>query len=194
MEPSQIKGALLEYLVHQLLINCGFIPVIADDLYTFERGGLFFVNGKGAAHDADVLMEPPVQMPFSYPTRIIYECKAYESKAGLPVVRNALGLREDINEFEVVTRASLLQRKNNRRAAYAIEKRNRYTYQVGVACIGGFTKPAVEFAANNKIPLLSLEWFLSPSIIDEFQRIAEELVGCSVLTLLGFPLIDVKGA
>ena len=65
------------------------------------------MNGKGAAHDADVFMEPPIQIPFIYPTRVIFECKAYASRAGLPIVRNALGLRQDINEFEIVTKESL---------------------------------------------------------------------------------------
>jgi len=168
---SQAKGALLEYLVRRLLFKCGFIPVVADNMYTYRRGNLFFVNGRGAAHDADVFMEPPIQMPFIYPTRVIFECKAYSSRAGLPIVRNALGLREDINEFEIVTKESLEKRRNNRRADYAVEKRDRYNYQVGVAGVGGFTRSAVEFATNNKIPLLSLEWFLGPNIIRQFSRI-----------------------
>ncbi len=174
MNASNIRGALLEFLVRQLLANCGFFSVTADNIYTFVRGDLFFINGRGAAHDADVLMEPPVQMPFTYPTRILYECKAYTSKIGLPIVRNALGLRYDINEFEVVTKDSLLERQNNRRADYAVEKRTRYYYQVGVANTGGFTKPAVEFSANNKIPLISMHWFLSPSTINIFSEIDEE--------------------
>ncbi len=68
MKASNIKGALLEYLVRRLLGNCGFHPVYLDNLYTYVRGDLFYVNGRGAAHDADVLMEPTVQMPFSYPS------------------------------------------------------------------------------------------------------------------------------
>lgn len=176
MNASNIRGALLEFLVRRLLANCGFFSVTADNIYTFVKGDLFFINGRGAAHDADVLMEPPVQMPFAYPTRILYECKAYTSKVTLPIARNALGLRQDINEFEVVTKDSLLERKNNRRADYAIEKRNRYYYQVGVASIGGFSKPAVEFSANNKIPLISMAWFLSQPIIDTFHDVDQEYV------------------
>ncbi len=171
MNASQVRGALLEYLVRSLLINCGFIPVKADGLYTYESGGLFYVNGRGAAHDADVLMDPPVQMPFTYPTRLLFECKAYNTKTTLATIRNALGLRHDINEFEIVTRQSLAQRRNNRRAEYAIENRSRYNYQVGVACTKEYSKPAIEFAANNKIALLSLSWFLSPSIIGLFDSI-----------------------
>jgi hypothetical protein len=69
--------------------------VKTDGVYSFERGGLFFVNGKGAARDADIIMPPPIQMPFHYPTQIIFECKAYKPTAGLPIIRGALGLRSD---------------------------------------------------------------------------------------------------
>jgi len=176
MNSSNLKGALLEYLVRRLLSNCGFIGVKSDDLYLFEKSGLFFINGKGAAHDADVLMEPPLQMPFSYPSRILFECKAYDCKTPLTIVRNALGLRYDINEFEIVTLESLVKRKNNRRAAYAIEDRKRFNYSVGVASIKGFTKPAVEFAANNKIPIISLNWFLPENILSLFGSITQRYV------------------
>lgn len=176
MNASKVKGVLLEYLVRRLLTNCGFHPVYPDNLYTYERRDLFYVNGRGAAHDADVLMEPPVQMPFSYPSRILFECKAYESKTTLPIVRNALGLKYDINEFEVVTKDSLIQRMNNRRSTYAIEHRKRYNYQVGVASAGDFSKPAIEFAANNRIPLLSLAWFLHPLAVAAFQSIDQTYV------------------
>ena len=170
MRPGHLKGALLEYLVRKLLTNYGFTSVEADGTYIYENTGLFFINGKGAAHDADVLMDPPIQMPFSYPSRILFECKAYQ-KIGLSVVRNALGLRYDINEFEIITKNSIQKRKNNRRANYAIENRERFNYQIGVATVGDFRKPAIEFAANNKIPLLSLKWFMDEMTIDLIHTI-----------------------
>lgn len=176
MKAGHIKGALLEYIVRNLLKNCGFTNVRADNLFTFERGGLFFINGKGAAHDADIIMNPPIQMPFAYPTQLLFECKAYGTSANLPIVRNALGLRDDLNEFEIVTRDSLLRRQNNRRAAYSIDTRTRFLYQVGVASVNDFSKPAVEFAANNKIPLLSLSWFLGPNTIRDFNNIDQPLI------------------
>jgi hypothetical protein len=171
MKPSNFKGALLEYLVRKLLWNCGFNSVTADGLYTFENKGLFFVNGKGAAHDADVLMEPPMQIPFTYPTRILFECKAYADKVGLPEVRNCLGLRHDINEFEIVTEATILKRQKNRRAEIAIKERKRYNYQIGLAGLSNFSVDAIEFAANNKIPLLSLYRFLSQRGLSTFHSI-----------------------
>jgi hypothetical protein len=176
MKYTQIKGALLEYLVRNLLKNCGFSNVKADQLYSFENSGLFFVNGKGAAHDADVIMNPPIQMPFTYPTQLIFECKAYGEKANLPIVRNALGLRNDLNDFEIVTREFLLARKNNRRTTLAIENRTRFLYQVGVASVNGFSKPAIEFASNHKIPLLSLDWFIDAKTINDFNSINQSLI------------------
>lgn len=131
MKAGNLKGALLERIVCQLLKSCGCTNVKADGLFSFEDRGLFFVNGKGAAHDANIIMNPPIQMPFAYPTQILFECKAYELDTGLLMVRNALGLRNDLNEFEIVTRDSILKRQNNRRASYAIDTRTRYLYQVG---------------------------------------------------------------
>lgn len=176
MKAGNLKGALLEYIVRNLLANCGFTNIRPDNLISFERNGLFFINGKGAAHDADIIMNPPIQMPFAYPTQLLFECKAYEKVANLPVVRNALGLRNDLNDFEIVTRDSLLKRQNNRRGAYAIDNRTRYLYQVGVASVNDFSKPAVEFASNNKIPLLSLSWFLSNAVISDINGIDPEYI------------------
>jgi hypothetical protein len=177
MSASSLKGALLEYIVRRLLINCGFTRVIPDGLMIFSRGRLTMINGKGAAHDADVLMNPPIQIPFSYPSRINFECKAYNRPIGLTIIRNALGLRYDLNEFEIVTRHHLKERQKNRRSRLAIDNRQRYNYQVGVASVENFTKPAFEFAANNKIPLISLRWFLPKNICDSFHLITDAYLG-----------------
>jgi len=178
MKACNIKGALLEYIVRRLLNNCGFNSVIPDGHYIFTKGdtGLFFVNGKGAAHDADVLMDPPIQLPFSYPSRMLFECKAHKENIELSVIRNALGLRYDLNDFEIISDESIEKRKNNFRATYAISERIRYEYQVGVASVSDFTKPAFEFATNNKIPLLSLRWFLSDHTCNLFNQIDENYV------------------
>jgi len=176
MKVGILKGALLEYVIRKLLFNCGFYNVKPDNVYSFERGGLFFINGKGAAHDADVIMNPPIQMPFHYPTQIIFECKAYGKKAGLSIVRNVLGLRNDINDFEIVNKTSLNARKNNKRSSYAIETRNRYLFQVGAASINDFTKPAIEFSANNKIPLVSLSWFFNQTQLSNLNNLSDSYI------------------
>ena len=158
---NNLKGYALEYIVRRLLVSCGFTNVPESPPYTFESGDNFYLNGRGAAHDADVLMTPPFQIPFGYPSRLLFECKAKNRNVGLPLVRNAYGLKVDINEFEIVTTDSLNKRKVNKRAPVAIENRDRFIYQVGLAAVNPFTTQAIEFAANNKIPLLSLSWFFS---------------------------------
>ena len=60
------------------------------------------IQGLGEAHNADVLLEPPVQTPFFSRTRLLIECKDYRQKVGLNTIRSALGLREDINHFEIL--------------------------------------------------------------------------------------------
>ncbi len=176
MNASKLKGNLLEFIIRKLLLNSGFTNVPSDRLLIYNSRGLKFINGKGSSHDADVLMAPPIQMPFSYPYRLLFECKAYTHRVGLSVVRNALGLRYDINEFEIVTKAQLAQRQNNRRGNLAIDNRPRYIYQVGVASVNGFSKPAIEFAVNNKIPLISLNWILPETIARLFNEITDDFI------------------
>jgi hypothetical protein len=173
-----MKGKILEYIVRKILYNCGFSSVKSDGLYLYDRGPLQMINGKGAAHDADVLMNPPVQMPFSYPTRIIYECKAYNSdrRVGLNIVRSASGLRSDINDFEIIREEFLTARLNNHRTLLAVSPRKRHYYQVGVATLFNFSKPALEFAANNKIPLLSIdELFNGTGLAEAINNIPDNI-------------------
>lgn len=187
MSANKVKGNLLEFIVRQLLFSCGFRQVVPDGHYIFEQAGsgLFFINGKGAAHDADVLMNPPIQLPFSYPSRLLFECKAYKTNVGLGVIRGAIGLRYDVNEFEIVTDDSIDQRRNNRRSTYAISNRNRYNYQVGVASVEKFSSSAFEYATNNKIPLISLRWFLNSQTCDLFSQIHDEYLASFERGLLG---------
>ena len=164
-----LKSKILEHLIRKVLSNCGFTSVASDGIYIYDKAPLQMINGKGAAHDADVLMNPPIQMPFSYPTRILFECKAYvrNRKVGVDIARSASGLRNDINDFEIITEQFLNERQNNRRAILAISDRKRHYYQVGIATLFEFSKPALEFAANNKIPLLSISELFAHSILPD---------------------------
>lgn len=172
------KSKILEFLTRKILFNCGFSSVRSDQLYIFDRHPLQMINGKGAAHDADVLMNPPIQMPFTYPTRLIFECKAYarSRKVGVDIVRNALGFRNDINDFEIITEDFLRDRQNNRRIMLAVSKRKRHYYQVGISTLFDFSKPALEFAANNKIPLLSFsELFAGTGLVEAIDAIPHNI-------------------
>jgi len=99
-------------------------------------------------------MVPPIQIPFYNPSRILIECKNYAKKVGINTTRSALGLREDINSFEIVDEAVLNARRNQHRTDL-VYKYTRYYYQVAVASFNGFTIPAQEFAVTHRIPLIT---------------------------------------
>ena len=79
MKAENIKGALLEYLVRQLLKNCGFTNVRADNLFSFEQRGLFFINGKGAPDYPTSPQEAsdPIKSVAHYAHRIPAHCGGY---------------------------------------------------------------------------------------------------------------------
>lgn len=146
-------GKAFELLVERILINVGFSEVISDGMYVFDGSAGKMVQGLGEAHNADVLLEPPVQTPFYSRSRLLIECKDYSRKVGLNTVRSALGLREDINHFDIVDMSKLTARRCQRRPGI-VHDFDRYTYQVAIAALEGYTIPAQNLAATYRIPLL----------------------------------------
>ena len=98
------KGKAFEFFVKKVLINIGFEEVISDGIYIYQGTAGQMINGLGESHNADVLLEPPIQIPFSAMTRLLIECKDFEKshKVGIDIIRSALGLRTDINSFEIL--------------------------------------------------------------------------------------------
>lgn len=149
------KGKAFEILVKRFLMNVGFTEIVSDGLYIFDGTAGQMIQGLGEAHNADVLLQPPVQIPFYVPSRILIECKDYKKAVGLNILRSALGLREDINNFEVVDFDVMRRRRANNRRNRPIYSYERYYYQVAVASMSGFTPQAQEFALTHRISLIS---------------------------------------
>ncbi len=101
-------------------------------------------------------LEPLVQTPFLNKIRLLVECKDYKRKVGLDVVRDALGLREDVNHFELVDANELLSRKTQRRQGI-INFHERYSYQVAIASMSDYSIQAQKFAATHRIPLIEFD-------------------------------------
>lgn len=150
------SGKAFELLVKRILINIGFSEVASDKLYIFDAAPGQMIQGLGEAHNADVLLEPPVQTPFYTKTRLLVECKDYKGKIGLGIVRGVLGLREDINHFEIVDEEKLKERRKTKRRKI-IDTFERCSYQVAIAAMNGYTVPAQNFAATYRIPLLEFD-------------------------------------
>ncbi len=151
------RGTLFEQFIKEILINSGFEPVVPDGKIVYSGSPGLMLHGLAQPHNTDVLVNPPFQIPFYFPSRLIVECKCYKKAVGLPVIRNALGLREDVNSFDIVTEEILEKRRNYRRHGLAIADIERYFFQVAVASLSGFTKPAQEFALVHRIPLIDIK-------------------------------------
>ena len=148
-------GKSFELLVKHILIDVGFSEVSSDGLYIFDGPAGQMIQGLGEAHNADVLLDPPVQTPFYSKTRLLIECKNYSRKVGLNTVRSVLGLREDINHFDMVDMHELAARRaQNRRGV--VSQHDRCSYQVAIAATNGYTTQAQKFAATHRIPLIEL--------------------------------------
>ena len=130
------------------------------------------IHGLGQPHNADVLMSPPIQIPFYFPTRLLVECKCYEQQLGLSITRNILGLRIDINSFEIVDREILQNRRNYRRERPHDLISQRFIYQVALASMSGFKRTAIDFANTHRIPLIS---FSQSEIFKKVKLLINEL-------------------
>lgn len=150
------QGKAFELFVKRILMMIGFSEVKSDGLYIFDGAPGQMIQGLGEAHNADVLLEPPAQTPFLGSIRLLIECKDYKNKIGLGIIRSALGLRDDINHFDIVDINELNARRTNRRYGLVYDY-ERFSYQVAVAAINGFTIPAQNFAATHRIPLIEFD-------------------------------------
>lgn len=149
------RGKAFELFVKHILLGVGFHEVGSDGLYVFDGASGQMIQGLGEAHNADVLLEPPVQTPFYAQTRLLVECKDYKKRVGLDIVRSALGLREDVNHFDIVDANELMSRRSQRRKGGVCY--SRYLYQVAIASWNGFTYQAQKFAATHRIPLIEFD-------------------------------------
>ena len=146
-------GKALEIFVKRLLLCVGFSEVRSDGLYIYDAAAGQMIQGLGEAHNANVLLKPPVQTPFFALSRLLVECKDYNKRIGLGTVRGVLGLKQDINNFDIVDINELNARRNTRRTDLTY-KFNRYYYQVAMVSMNGFTLQAQKFAATYRIPLI----------------------------------------
>ena len=80
-------GKAFEIFVKRLLMCVGFSEVMSDGLYIYDAAPGQMIQGLGEAHNADVLLEPPVQTPFCSLSRLLIECKDYKTKVGLNTLR-----------------------------------------------------------------------------------------------------------
>lgn len=164
---GQIRGMLLEEALLHLLRGSGYRTVESvnnDETLKAGAAGLL-VKGRGGNHQIDAIADFLVSQPFSHPQRLLVEAKCYSNKVRLPVVRNAVGVLKDVNEFWVPE-------------SYNVPAKRRYHYQYALFSASGYTKDSERYAFAQDINLIPLanSRFLSP-VLDAIRNFSEQDFG-----------------
>ena len=136
----QVRGMLLEEVILHFLGANGYVAIDeADRDPTLSDGpsGLR-VRGRGTLHQIDAIANYRFTPPFSHPYRLLVEAKSLDGSVGLGVIRNALGVLRDVNEY------------------WRGQEEPRFHYQYAVFTDTCFTKPAQSFGYVQDIFLLPL--------------------------------------
>lgn len=143
---SAIKGLLLEEILLNLLRETGYLPVndITNDPTLKQGHAGIEVKGRGWNHQIDAIADFQMTPPFSYPIRLLLEAKFYTPTVGIDVVRNAVGVLKDVNEFWVSNSLTKISKP-------------RFHYQFAIFTSSSFSNPAQRYAFAQDIYLIKLE-------------------------------------
>lgn len=144
----QLRGLVLEEVIARLLAKCGYrlLTDPAEDEALEKVGAGLAIWGRGAKHQADALGELLIPTPFSLPVRLFAEAKSYDPKhpVGLDVVRNALGVINDVNE------------RHSQDPRTKFQPMQRFVYRYSLFSASGFTNDAQTYALAQQISLIDL--------------------------------------
>ena len=101
------------------------------------------VRGRGSKHQIDAVADYLIPQPFTHPQRLLVEAKHYNHDINLAVIRNAVGVLKDVNEFWVPSVRSTTSVK-------------RYHYQYAVVSGTNFSVNSQKYAFAQDIYLIPL--------------------------------------
>lgn len=141
-----IKALLLEEVLLSLLKNSGYriVNKAENDPTLYDGKSGLEVKGRGWNHQIDAIADFSMSPPFSYPIRLLLEAKFYAESIGIDIVRNAVGVLKDVNEFWVSNNLNRMSKP-------------RYHYQYAIFTSSAFTLPAQQYAFAQDIYLIKLE-------------------------------------
>ena len=93
---NQVKGALFEVIVRNLLVKAGYEPIEPDNICIRKSDGN--VRGRGYWHDIDALGRLSYPPFYMYPIRLLAEAKCYEKNVSIQMIQNFVGALKDISE------------------------------------------------------------------------------------------------
>jgi len=144
--PAQIRGMFLEEALLYLLRVSGYRTINhieRGDITLLKSGAGLHVKGRGCDHQIDAIADFAITPPFTYPQRLLVEAKNLRKHVDIEVVRNALGVLRDIQEYWVPTKMSVPTKK-------------RFHYQYAIASTSGYSEKAEKFAYAHDIFLIPL--------------------------------------
>ena len=100
-DSRSITGMLMEEAILYLLEASGYRTVTNanGDPTLHEERGLLSVLGRGGRHQIDGIADFAIGQPFSHPQRLLVEVKFHTRPVTLEVVRNAVGVLQDVREY-----------------------------------------------------------------------------------------------
>ncbi|NUB25305.1 hypothetical protein [Azospirillum brasilense] len=171
---SSLKGYILEETLAFLIRNVGYrlLADAVEDAYELRKAphGLT-VRGRGWWHQADVLGELIWNPAFTHPIRLFVEAKwrgvrpprgdgleeRDPQRVGIDVVRQAVGIVEDLRQNITMTRVSDPCVAEDCPAELEYRGRTRrYDYRYAIFSTSGFTKDAVRYALAHQVSLIDL--------------------------------------
>ncbi|PFS62761.1 hypothetical protein COK41_14870 [Bacillus cereus] len=179
---SALKGFLLEEALSKLLENSGYTLIDKEVLnypnkypeFVSQGNGLN-IKGRGGTHQADVLGQFPISIPFNYPVRLFLEAKFKSKKVGIDVVRSGIGILTDLNaNYQTIG-------LDNDELLF-----QRFNYQYAIFSTSGFSENAVRLAIAYKITLIDLsgnEYIYLLAAIEEVAQSLSNVLSLKIITL-----------
>ncbi|MBW4599861.1 MAG: restriction endonuclease [Calothrix sp. FI2-JRJ7] len=163
---EQIRGMLLEEALLYLLRLSGYRTVEEvgnDNTLKMGSAGLK-VLGRGSEHQIDAIADYSIAPPFSNSQRLLLEAKFQSKPTGINIIRNAVGVLKDVNEYWV-------SRDN-------VPPKARYHYQVAIFSTSDYTRYAQRYAYAHDVYLIPLHRsnFFQP-VIQAIEAINVDNIG-----------------
>ena len=163
---DSLRGYILEEVLAFLIRRTGYNLLVdpkqdSRDL-AWHRGGLA-VKGRGGMHQVDVLGQLEWIPAFTFPLRLFVEAKFRKGRAGIDVVRNAIGILLDINQ-------------NNSPLREKDIFPQRYNYAYALFSTSGFSPDAMNMALAHQISLIDL----SGSDFTQLRHVIDQAASANV--------------
>jgi hypothetical protein len=163
---EQLVGMLLEEVVLYLLEASGYIPIteISNDPTLHQGRNGLEVQGRGGKHQIDAIADFAIQQPFVHPLRLLVEAKFHRDPVGIEVMRNAVGVLQDVDKYWDYERHQEIE--------------SRYNYQYAILSASDFNDNAKTYALVHGIYLIPLQGlsFIQP-ILEELRSLPRPRIG-----------------